>query len=104
MLFMNYDQGGALATDRKTSLTLFSAQTFVDQLLQFANWLRIKYVNGTTTLSFYSSADGKHWTLMGSETVAAFIANKPTRVGFGVSYNRNTGDNQRLSCGYLALV
>lgn len=52
----------------------------------YANWLQIE--KSGSDLIYRVSADGKVWHTYATETVTAWLANNPNRVGFGVSFVR----------------
>jgi hypothetical protein len=76
-----------LLRGRLNSLTSFSVSTSTTAR-GYANWLRVARVGAN--LLYYLSTDGKLWTLFLTETIAAWLANDPDRVGVGVRFNNAT--------------
>lgn len=69
--------------NRWTTATSYSVNVIDRDLDGLGGYVYMKVVYDGTTLSGYISADGKAWSLIGSETVATFIASFD-RFGFGI--------------------
>jgi hypothetical protein len=80
----------SMVINRWTNATTYSATP----LQRFSSlpfkWVRIN--NNGTTITLYTSVDGKNWTSVGTETIATFVGSI-TRIGLsvrGLSGNTNT--------------
>lgn len=103
-LFFGTNQSLFTGVDRFAALGGAFSATPIPAVGVRTNWYRAVFTAAGASLAFYFSADGKVWTLFGTETVAAYLTNNPNRVGFGVTLNRPTGINIVGSVGYLTLV
>lgn len=103
-LFFGTNQSGFTGVDRFAALGGAFSATPIPAVGIRTNWYRVVFTATGASLAFYFSADGKVWTLFGTETVATYLTNNPNRVGFGTTLNRATGINIVGSVGYLTLV
>lgn len=65
------------------------------------NWLRL--VKTATHIQYWASRDGKAWTMVAQDTLAAHIGT-PDRIGFGVLHNRATGPQVVGSIDHFEIV
>jgi len=98
------DNTQAVTNDRFNSLNSFSGGATVGFQLfnRTVHWFRL--VKTGPTIFYYLSADGKQWALFGSESITAFLANPPNRVGIFFGYNRSGTPNLVGSCPYFSLT
>jgi hypothetical protein len=67
------------------------------------SWLRVDF-DGSSTLSFYSSVNGKNWLEVYTESLGTWINNAPDKIGFGVDYNRTAWGNILGQVSYFTLT
>lgn len=92
----NVANAKATIAQRWTTPTTFGSNTIsAVSVPPSFNWIRIVY-NGTSTVSFYASADGYDWTLIGTENVGAgWFLDTWDRIGIGAR-SANYGYQARI--------
>lgn len=104
LMMLGFGQNKVIQVNRATLAAFTSTPIGPGWGAHPPQWLRIKWLNASSTFEFWISVDGKLWVKLGTELLATFMVNKATNVGFGVSYNRTTGPNGALSCDYLLVA
>jgi hypothetical protein len=67
------------------------------------SWFRADY-DGSGTLSFYVSTNGKNWLEIYTEAVSGWLTGPPDKIGFGGDYNRGTGSHVIGEVSYFSLT
>jgi hypothetical protein len=103
-IMLKVDNANAINNTRYTSLGTFSAggTNVAINGVTDVKWFRAQRVGANVTYSF--SADGKSWITLVTESVTAFLANPPDKLGIAVGYNRAGGPTIKGSCPYFSLT
>lgn len=105
IIFLRYTNSALLVPSKWTNLTTFSANYGTSYTISTGSipyWQRIARVGANYVFSM--SPDGKQWATIFSVAVADFLTSPADQVGFGVDYNRATGPNIFMNCGYFSLT